>query len=385
MYLTFAEPTPSEAINAQRLTSQALMHIQFLAKRRYTNKDTLLERFGRCYRLPLHWAHAGHLVSLDLIDYRGLRYETARDGTLRVRSVPAWRGISALGFPAASRQPAPDLVVASGDCLLGLAGARVASLCGAKFVFDVYDDYRTFGSYRAFLGLDIYNRLLRKADQVLYASEALATMHDTGTRYSLTPNGVDTALFKPIPIEAALQNLGLTAEGVSRVGYFGSMERDRGVNVLIAAIGLLRGEGLNVRLMICGMPNPETPLNEPWIDYAGMVPHRDVPNHIGACDVVALPYLRSALMDAGASCKIAEYMFCRRPIAATRTPNLQANFPSQALALQSHMAIPGDASDLARVIKAQLEHPIIVEPPTGMDWESIAKKTLDDIMDRRST
>lgn len=347
------------------------MRILCLAKARYTNRDVIEERFGRVDRLPRHWRAAGHDARLELIDYRSLRRRRVREPELPIRSHPFADPSTAFRLRRLAARWRPRVVVASGDCLLGLLGLRLARAAGARFVFDVYDDYRTFGGYRLFLGRDVFGRLLERADLVFYASQAMAAAHPGPGPGLLVPNAVDTEQFTPMPAAQAREQLGMPA-GVSYVGYFGSMELDRGVGDLIAAVEALRRRRGDVRLLVCGTRHPATPLERPWIDYRGAVPHARVPLHISACDAVALPYRRSEMMDRGASCKIAEYLACRRPVVATRTPNLLANFPLQAEALEPALAKPGDPEDLARAIEVQLDRAIVLPVPPELTWARVA-------------
>jgi phosphoribosylcarboxyaminoimidazole (NCAIR) mutase len=67
---------------------------------------------------------------------------------------------------------------------------------------------------------------------------------------------------------------------------------------------------------------------------------------------------------------------CQRPIAATRTPNFVQNFPEQAKHLDALLAEPGDSNALATSIDRQLRDPVVVGPPDGMTWQSIASHCL---------
>lgn len=96
---------------------------------------------------------------------------------------------------------------------------------------------------------------------------------------------------------------------------------------------------------------------------------------LASCDALAVPYRRSAFMDAGASNKIAEALACARPLVATMTPNLTANFPEQVAMLGDRLAEPSNVQDLARVLALQLEHPVVSPMPPGMTWSAIADMT----------
>ena len=349
------------------------MRILWLAKRHYTQKDALAERFGRVYELPSHWAEIGVDACLELLDYRGGPPCILDDGRLRVASTPV---MSLPGMLRLRRRVAafrPDAIVASGDCFVGLLAWRLARKLGARFVFDVYDDYRTFAGYRAFLGWDAYGFLMRRAHRVFYASRALADTHAWAAPWHLVPNGVDPAVFRPGDRASARARCGLADAGHRWVGYFGSMEPERGPADLIVAVGTLHGRDPAIRLVLCGTAPPGLDVAAPWVEYHGNVDHARIPDYINACDVVALPYRRGPTIDMASSVKIAEYLFCERPVVSTATPNLLSNFAREARELGEAVCRPGDPADLARAIGYQLEHCRVVVRPERHTWSAIAQ------------
>lgn len=355
------------------------MRILFIAKRRYTNKDALTERFGRVYQLPLNWAGSGHQVELALLDYHSLKQASTNEHGFPARSLPVLDPRFPLRIHAATSGFRPDVVVASGDCFVGLAGLHLARRASACFVFDVYDDYSSFGSYRAFLGWNALGFLIDRADLVLYASRLLASRHAARSRWTLAPNGVDPAAFRPSPMAEARSRAGLHGAGQKLVGYFGSMEADRGVDDLIAATGLLHASDPDVRLLLCGTLRAGMQPLPQWVEYRGVVPHSAIPDYLNACNVVALPYRRSQVMDMGASCKIAEYLLCERPLVATDTPNFVGNFPMQAAELGPALCKAGDPADLARALSYQFDRGLIAAPPIELTWQAIAKSVLAEL------
>ncbi|MGH6803507.1 MAG: glycosyltransferase [Methyloceanibacter sp.] len=352
------------------------MRILWLAKRHYTNKDAFAERFGRVYELPREWARTGIDTRLELLDYHGPKAESATDCSFHVASTPV-RSIrhmrTMLRNVSAFR---PDVIVASGDCFIGLFALWLARRTPARFVFDVYDDYRKFGGYRAFLDWDAYGFLLRRAQLVLYASKALADRQACDTPWQLVPNGVDPDQFGPIDIAEARRSTGLDQKGARWVGYFGGMDAERGAEDLITAVGLLHANNDAIRLVLCGKPREGLPSDQRWVDFRGNVEHTRIPDFINACDVVTLPYRRGPIIDMASSCKIAEYLFCERPLVATDTPNLLANFPLQAAELGPAICKPGDPADLARAIGDQLAHGRIASRPEQHTWGNIAREAL---------
>jgi glycosyltransferase involved in cell wall biosynthesis len=351
------------------------MRILLIGKRHYTNQDALAQRFGRIYQLPVHWHQAGHNVQMILVDYHGRHSEVSSQDGFEVQSLPAFDPRTAMrAFKSISRFR-PDLILASGDCFVGLLGWHLARRADARFVFDVYDDYRTFGAYRAFMGWDALAFLCRRADLVTYASRAMDERHAFSSEHFVVPNGVDTSAFIPMPMAKARRELDLP-DGTPLIGYFGSMTAEHGVAILVQALELLRIKRPDLRLVICGKRPESMALDGDGVIYRGMVPHMAIPVYLNACDVLVLPYLHGTFMDAASSCKIAEYLYCRRPIVATRTPNFVQNFPDQAKQLETLLVPPCDVSALTRAIERQLDTPLIVDPPDNMSWQQIATDVM---------
>lgn len=356
------------------------MRILIVGKRHYTHKDALKERFGRIYRLPLAWSRTGCDVRLELVDYRsasplngeGAEFAAVSRGALHPLS---WRGIAQRG-----RAFRPEVVVASGDCFVGLAAYRLARHLGARFVFDIYDDYRSFAGYRLFAGWDAYGYLVRRADTCWFASRRLlnATKGANGVH---VPNGVDPTLFRPIDPAACRAMLGLPRDA-RIVGYFGSLEVERGVDDLVEAVARLHATDPSLRLLLAGGSTARTRLAPTFVVDEGNVSHCRIPTLIGACDVVALPYRRGPVIDAASSLKMSEYLFCRRPIVATRTPSLVENFPVQAVELADVLAMPSDPASLAVSLRAQLDHPRIATVPEHATWDRIAALALASLKPR---
>lgn len=355
-----------------------MINILFIGKRFNTNRDALLEKFGRNYQFPLHLAKNNN-VTLWLVDYHSKQTITTQNDTLSITSTPVKNLSLATHYWQQSRQrPAVDVVIASGDCYIAFMAYRLAQKLKTKFVFDVYDKYDEFGGYVRPFGLDLFGYLLKKADMRLFASHAL--LRDLGQDGidAILSNGIDAEHFRPIDQALARQKLQLPAVACY-VGYFGSMEPDRGVQDLIAAVQLLRKQGQNIELLLGGKAAADLDLTQDGIHYLGNVPFQDVPYALAACDVLTVPYRRSPFMDAGASNKIAEAMACQRPIVATRSPNLTANFPQQAQELDPYLAEPSQPSSLATALAQQLLDRKLAAAPQNIYWSGITSTLEQDL------
>ncbi len=352
------------------------LRVLFVGKRFYTNRDAYKEQFGRIYQLPSWWAKAGHEVDLWLIDYRGSAARVTQDESLKVETTPALRRrffarwISASFSRRSVRRP--DIVVASGDCYIGLVAYLIAVVCGAKFVFDIYDRYDGYEGYRRLPGFDPLSFLVRRADVSLFAStKVLEELRPLAKKTLLVMNGVDLARFVPLPMKESRVSLGLPEE-THLVGYFGSMEPERGINDLIDAVAVLRKRDIDVKLIVGGKADPAVNLDYSWVRYLGNMEFAKMPVALASCDLLALPYRQGSWVDNGSSCKIAEYIAMQRPIVATRSPGLELNFPEQTAQLDGLLATPGDVKELARCLRIQLSERRLVDMPEGISWQEIS-------------
>ena len=345
------------------------MKLLFIGKRFNTNRDALLEKFGRNYQFPLHLAQR-HSVTLWLVDYHSKITIQCSDGPLTITSTPVKNLAVFKHYLLGTYQTTQpiDMVIASGDCYIALMAQRIAKKLQAKFIFDVYDKYDEFSGYIKPLGFDLFGHLLKTADMRLFASHAL--LHSLGQpeHDAILSNGLDANHFRPIDKAEARHKLQLPADA-TYVGYFGSMEPDRGVQDLIAAVQILREQGQSIELLLGGKAHDSLQLDQPGIRYLGNVPS----------DVLAIPYRRSPFMDAGASNKIAEAMACQRPIVATRSPNLTANFPQQAQELEPYLAESSQPSSLATVLAQQLLDRKLVAAPQNIYWSGITSTLEQDL------
>lgn len=353
--------------------------IYFIGKRYYTNRDALREKYGRTYQLPSHWVGLGAKVRLWLIDYHKAEYCSESVAGLDVISLPlrrtqGWAGLLSLTFRVVFHKPA--VVVASGDCYIGLLIWVLSRLSGCKFVFDVYDKYDEFPGYRRVFGFDIFGFLLKRSDLILFASQTLLSSLGSSVRGDfVVPNGIDLEHIYPMDKQRAREVVDLPS-GPMLVGYFGSMESDRGVDDLIQAIHLLRTKNENVFLVLGGKLRKGLRVDVDGIIYVGNVPYEKILFYLSSCDVLSIPYRRSEFMDAGSSNKIAESIAARRPIVVTRTPNFLHNFPGMESYLGSAICECSNPESLANAILQQLKRPVLLDLPDDMDWSSIACRTL---------
>ena len=357
------------------------MTVLFIGKRFYTNRDALRDRFGRIYQIPKYWADSGIPTQLWLLDYHSRQTIRETHDDLHIVSTPlrqlSWLGQWVRCASSGRADKRTTIVVASGDCYIGFLGYLIARKLKVRFVFDVYDKYDEFGGYKHIPRFDLFAFLLREADQRLFASRALMQSVSHGKGCDLVvPNGVNLSSFRGGAVEHSRDALGLSRNAMY-VGYFGSMDSERGVQDLMAAVKMLRSSGTDVQLLLGGPPHRDFDPDQDGVCYMGNLPFDHIPLALASCDILALPYRRSTYLDMASSCKIAEYLACDRPIVATRTPNFIDNFPEQASELLNFLAEPNCPASLAEAIEKQLAEKVIATFPSYLTWQGIAEKTME--------
>ncbi len=127
----------------------------------------------------------------------------------------------------------------------------------------------------------------RAAAAIAVTDEVRDVLRATGFRRSVAtvPLAVDTAVFTPEGSKGV--RAGRTDEAFM-VGFLGRLVPEKGIDVLLTALGRLRAQG--VRLLCIGSgPMAARCRSTDGVTVAEGVAHRDVPRHLRTIDVLALP------------------------------------------------------------------------------------------------
>lgn len=346
-----------------------------LCKRFYTNKDLVKDKFGRLFYLPKYWVEQDCRVTVVCLSYRDNQYLTREMDGVRFISIGI-RGLNLLRFWSQVKKLAaefqPDRVIASGDSYLGYLGWKLAQCLERPFVFDVYDYYEGFGTNRIPGFKWMFRQAVTHADLVFCASQPLQQYVNTwNSKTLLITNGVDPEIFRPLDQAQCRRQLDISLDKPV-IGYFGSMEVERGMGDLLAACERLVRQLPGLTLLLAGRNSANWDFSADWIDYRGMRPQTEIPLLINACDLLVIPYQRGQVMDMGSSCKIAEYLGCQKKILATRTPNFFEAFPEL-----SDKIIWVDSNEpdfLANTMAEALSQDVFYETGTllGLSWKELA-------------
>ena len=169
---------------------------------------------------------------------------------------------------------------------------------------------------------------LRKAQSIITVTDELARfLQGIGIRdAAVIPNGVDTLLLKPIPIEKAKEELGLDGKVI---GYVGSLEHWVDLETVIEAL-----PRLDVTLLVVG-PGLFTDYAkkleslarsfhvENKIKFVGAVEYSELDLYISAMDIGLNPLKRMKKNEYAAGGKVFNYLSCGRPVLSSRMVSLE--------------------------------------------------------------
>ena len=235
--------------------------------------------------------------------------DTAGDspGVFRYPSIPAptYPGF-AVPFPCSPRLARvarglrPDIVHAQHPFLLGVTARRLARRLAVPLVFTYHTRYEKYAHYVpaperlvAALAVRLACRFADRAELVIAPSACIAeTLRARGVRarVAVVPTGVPLDRFCPGGAGAARRALGLTPEALVCL-YVGRLDREKSVERVIEAFGLIAGALPQARLLLVGQGSHAEALGR----QAVASPARDRIRLMGGVAREALPaYYRAA-------------------------------------------------------------------------------------------
>lgn len=168
--------------------------------------------------------------------------------------------------------------------------------------------------------------------------ETLLRSHPQRPRLAYFPNGVDTEVFSPPPSPVGRRR--------RTVLYVGRLEQEKNLARLIHALALVRDPP--VRLVVVGGGSLRRELEEGAraarveVDFVGVVPHSELPQHFRNADCFVLPSLTEGHPKA-----LIEAMACGLPCAASARGGIPSLLEAEVTGV---LFDPEDTRDIARAI-----------------------------------
>jgi glycosyltransferase involved in cell wall biosynthesis len=169
---------------------------------------------------------------------------------------------------------------------------------------------------------------LRHASSVITVTNELSEfLRDLGVKeITVIPNGVDTRVLKPMPMQEAKKSLGLAGPVL---GYVGSLEHwvdletvvqalpDLDVTLLVVGPGLFTDYGSMIKKMAedLGVANK--------VVFTGAVKYEELSRYISAMDIGLNPLKMMKKNEYAAGGKVFNYLACGRPVLSSRMISLE--------------------------------------------------------------
>jgi glycosyltransferase involved in cell wall biosynthesis len=195
----------------------------------------------------------------------------------------------------------------------------------------------------------LMERLVGRADAITVASRFLERRFG-GT---LIPHVRDTEGWDPARYDRAeaRARLGLGRERI--VMFLGTPRAHKGVDDLVEAVSLMRGD---VRLVLVGAAGGEAArrwASRPWVRLVGEIPFDDVPRYLIAADAVAVPQRATSDTIGQVPAKVFDAMALARPIVSTAVSMIPEILDGCGV-----LVPPGDIVALATALTRVLDDPV---------------------------
>ncbi len=292
----------------------------------------------------------------------------------------------------------PDLVYER-HALFHLAGIAIAEAFGVPRILEVNAPLaEEQARYRGLALRDLADereaRSWRGADLAVPVSDDVrAHLLAAGVpdaRVLVTPNGVDTRLFRADPLGAAevRRRWGLGDDPV--IGFVGSFKAWHGVDFLIEALVRLRQETPRLRLLAVGA-GPKLAEAQALAAalgqgeaavFTGAVPHAAIPAHLAAMDLTVAPY---PAQDGFyfSPLKVVESLSAGRPVVAPRIGQIETLLADGVTGL---LYPPNDLAACVAAIRRLLDEPDLcrqlggqaaAQARTAWDWTAVVGRVLE--------
>jgi glycosyltransferase involved in cell wall biosynthesis len=296
---------------------------------------------------------------------RVIRRLVPRGPALALRDAGRWAEAWVHGrrVTAVARAHAADLIVETQVHFAG-SGGLAARATGLPLLLDdcsPSSEERTLGAGLPWLAHRVFRNQVRAARHLVVSSHALRErLVGEGVpadKLHVVPNGSDLAGYARADGGAVRRRLGLEAACV--IGFAGSFQPWHQVDLLVAALALLRDEpAVHVLLMGDGPERPHALAAARGLGLGGRVtapgalPSEELPGWIAACDIGALP----GSNDYGQPMKLLDYAAAGLPAVA---PDLAPVREVVEDGVTGLLFAPGDVRALSLVLARLIRDPVV--------------------------
>ena len=362
------------------------MKILCLTKRRYTSKDLIRDKYGRCYELPLFLSEMGHKVELICHSYRIDVEETIKPN--RNLKISSWNlGLNpAYGLLKHYKrlnqiilQFKPNIIIAGSDCFQVILGSRLARHNSLPFIADIYDNFASFKASLFPFILPLFYRELANAVAITVVSEKLRELMvkkiKRDERIFLLENAATNSFLRENNKLVSRVKLNFNPDEIY-IGTAGDLRLDRGISLLMDTFMEMYNENNKLNLVLAGSKDKNLVIPaEQNVHYLGQLQHEQIPILLSALDIGVI-----CLKDTefGRYCfpqKYYEMLACKLPLVASNVGEM-----TRLLENKPDLLFESDnKQDLKRAIQYQLDNKVVIDSDVP-SWGQQAEK-LNDIIE----
>jgi teichuronic acid biosynthesis glycosyltransferase TuaC len=365
------------------------MRILFISKRQYMNKDLIDDQYGRFREIPLNLSRLGHQVIGSCLSYK-TKPESRVQDSFNKKSVE-WHSYNAgwLKLPGLTRyvfhtyrlarQFRPDIIIGASDSIYGAIALILSRLLRIPFVFDLYDNFESFGAIRLPFVRLFYSKAIREAALLTVVSEPLKQhVIDKYSRKGpvlVIENGIDPDLIRPLPKSECRNVLHLPVEG-TLIGVIGAISRSRGIETVFPAFARLSENIPDLYLVLAGKIDSDIRIDSSSnIIVLGELPYEKIPLLLSSLDVSVVSNIDTPF---GRYCYPQKFV----EAVASKIAPVVADIGAMHELLHSNPEIlfkPGSVDDLVRSIKYQLSNNVVPNNPSS-SWFELTKRLDRDLI-----
>ena len=323
-------------------------------KRFGTNKDLVMQNFGRQIRLFEHLKKLGHDVDFLCMDYKKFESKKIRKNNIDYYIEPfSIRYLFSFlkKIKNLLEKNRYDIIVASTTPILGIIGYFYSRKYKIKFLYDLQDSFDTYSEYKIPFVKKIDKHVTKNADSVICVGQTLLKMVKKfrGKETYIIENGIEKGLFKPLDRIKCRKSLDLPLKGKIIV-YVGHIAKLKGWDVLLAAFYKIREKYPDCYLLLSGQVDKGINIKHKNVIFRALPERKDVVKAINAGDVAVIPSPRNAFTEYCFPYKLVEYMACNVPIVATDAGDVSLMLKKY----KGSLCKSNDVNDLVNKIIAKL-------------------------------
>lgn len=269
----------------------------------------------------------------------------------------------------------PALIHSASNFRTALPALIAARRVGVPFVYEVrglweitelvnrphLEDTERFNQMR-----DLETLVAKEADKVLVITqqvrEELIRRGVPAEKIEIVPNAVDPDVFVPLVKDVAYAKQRKLDPEIPTIGFAGSMVAYEGLDTLLEASALLAEQGVPHQVAIAGSGAAEKALKEQakelglnTVKFLGRLPQDEMPRLMSVFDIVVAPRHSRQITELVSALKPLEsFSAAKATVLSSVRPNLDLAGDNQE---RARLFTPGDAAELAEVLKELLESP----------------------------